>query len=91
MSTFDRESILEGEAERFRALYPRSAVRFAEIIGKRVSHVAGPTDAVHIEERRVVVADRVLMFVADRDGISDEDLTRFAAQVTSLLGDHRDV
>lgn len=86
MSTFDRESILEGEAARFRALYPRSTARFAEIIGKRVSHVAGPIDAVHIEESRVVVADRVLMFVEDRDGISDEDLTRFAAQVARLLG-----
>jgi len=91
MSTSERESILEGEAARFRALYPRSTARFAEIIGKRVSHVAGPTDAVHIEERRVVVAGGVLMFVDDRDGISDEDLVQFAAQVARLLGDDGDI
>lgn len=91
MFTSDLKSILEGEAARFRALYPRSAARFAEIIGKRVSHVAGPIDAVHIEERCVVVADRVLMFVDDRDDIRDEDLVQFAAQVARLLGDDGDI
>jgi hypothetical protein len=92
MSTFedrrtDMTALLEAEVARFRRRFPRSAVRFAEIVGKRVSHVAGPVDALHIGERRVPVNDRVLMLVDDRDSISEGDLGRFASRVATVLAE----
>lgn len=81
-------AVLEDEVVRFRSLYPKSTARFAEIIGKRVSHVAGPVDTLHVDERRVPVSDRLVMLVDDNDGIGAEDLERFAARVAAVL-DHR--
>ena len=92
MSTSEAESaklkaLLEAEVSRFRGLYPGRDVRFAEAIGRRVSHVAGSLSALHLQERRVAVANTIVMFVDDRDGIAAEDLERFTVQVAALLGD----
>jgi hypothetical protein len=92
MSTSEAESaklkaLLEAEVSRFRGLYPASDIRFAEAIGKRVSHVAGSLSTLHLQERRIAVNDTVLMFVDDRDGIAAEDLEQFTVQVAALLGD----
>jgi hypothetical protein len=94
MSTSDAQgrelkATLEAEAARFAALYPRSTARFAEIIGRRVSHIAGRGEQPNLQERRVPVNERVLMFVADRDDLSEEELWRFAGQVAALLRGER--
>ena len=81
------KAILATHADRFRQIHPHSSARFAEIIGKRVSHVAGAMRELHLAERRVSVNDRVVMFVDDGNGISDDELERFAAQVAAALRD----
>lgn len=81
------KAILEAEVERFRQAHPSSSARFAEVIGKRVSHVAGPVRELRMDERWVPVSDRVVLLVDDRNGIGDEELERFAAQVAAALED----
>ncbi|MDI9583087.1 MAG: hypothetical protein QM473_02590 [Acidobacteriota bacterium] len=86
MSTSDDlKSALETEVERFRHMYPNSTVRFAEILGKRISHVAGPTDELLVGELRYPVNDRLVMFVTNGDGLTEEDLRRFAVQVAWVV------
>ena len=82
----DLRAVLETEVERFRYMYPNSTVRFAEILGKRVSHVAGPTDDLLVGEVRCPVNDRLVMFVTNGDGLTEEDLRRFAVQVAWVVG-----
>ena len=76
---------LEHEVARFRHMYPNSSVRFAEVIGRRVSHLAGPLDELHVAESRVAVNGRLVMFVSNGDAIPDEDIERFAVQVAAIL------
>ncbi len=83
------EALLESEVERFRSMYPHSRARFARIVGRRVSHIAGATRELHIGERRVPVNSSIVMFVAAGDRIPDRDLARFATQVASALSDDR--
>ncbi|NSW55516.1 MAG: hypothetical protein HPY44_05850 [Armatimonadetes bacterium] len=86
MSTSDDlRSALETEVERFRTMYPNSTVRFAEVLGKRVSHVAGPTDDLLVGELRYPVNDRLVMFVTNGDGLTEDDLRRFAVQVAWVV------
>ena len=93
MCTYDgrparMRAVLETQVERFRQTHPHSSARFAEVIGKRVSHVAGSVRELHLAERRVPVNDRIVMFVGDGNAISSDELERFAAQVAAALEDH---
>ena len=76
---------LEAQVVRFRQMYPNSSIRFAETIGKRLSHVAGPVDEIHSHERRIRVNGRIVMLASDENGISDEDMERFAQQTCLAL------
>jgi len=82
----DLKSSLEAEVARFKYMYPNSSIRFAQIIGKRVSHIAGPVDDIFVGEKRVRVNDGLVMFVNDADGIGPEQLERFAVQVAAVVG-----
>lgn len=85
MSSSELKPALEAEVARFKYMYPQSCVRFAEVIGKRISHVAGCDEELHPSERRVRVNDTLVMFVQDREGIPDHELERFALQVAVVL------
>ena len=81
------KELLDSEVQRFNYMYPRSCVRFAEIIGRRVSHITGCDDELHVQEQRVPVNQRIVMFVENREDISDAELERFAVQVAAMIGD----
>lgn len=86
----DVGALLSSLVRRFGSMFPESSVRFAGIVGKRLSHIAGDTGGLYFDERRVPINDRIVMFVHDGNGIDPEALAGFGAQVAATLDDLRD-
>lgn len=77
--------LLGAEAARFRERYPHSHVRFAEVLGRRVSHLVGSGGEAHPGERKVPVCEGLVMFVHDGDDIGEAALEAFAAAVARAV------
>lgn len=83
--------LLEAEAARFRERYPHSHVRFAEVLGRRVSHLVGSAAEAHPGERKVPVCERLVMLVHDGDEIGEAALEALAAAVAGALPSRNDL
>jgi hypothetical protein len=60
----DRISLLEAESGRFSILFPGLAVRFTEILGRRVSRIAGGSRASASGDLRLELAPGLSAFVS---------------------------
>lgn len=77
--------LLEKEAARFRERHPNSHARFAEVLGRRVSHLVGSCAEAHPGERKLPVTARLVMLVHDGDDIGEAALQAFAHEVAAAL------
>lgn len=55
---------LEDETAVFRRMFPDLQVRFCEILGRRISHLAGDTSEIRTGEMRMGINDGLLMFIS---------------------------
>jgi hypothetical protein len=79
------QKIIEGACERFAERYPNSNLRFARIIGRRVSDLCGTSDEVYPSEQQLQVTDDIIMYVHNGDSIADRDLQALAAVLGARL------
>ncbi len=82
--SLDKE-YLENEIGKFQKLFPRLEVRFCIKMGKRISHLAGDTSQVRIDELRLPVGSDLLMFVSGNWKDSEKDLRKYSVSLGKLM------
>ncbi len=81
----DVRKILESEAADFPNLFHGLNIRFCEIMGRRVSHVAGDTSFVRCEEFRVDITPELVMFVRGSWQNMEDELNDYAKSIAEQI------
>lgn|GEM_PF-1152659 len=85
----DRPAVLEAEAAKFSIGFPGLSVRFAEILGRRLSHLAGTAGAGATGDLRLDISPRLAAFVSGPWQGMEEELRGWSERISEELSARR--